>query len=66
MNEKKIEKYLKTKGIRCNLNVKDIKEAMDEMYRDSASGWEMGGLVFKKSKSGRKYIEFVTTRCYLD
>jgi len=66
MNEKKVGKYLKNKGIVFNWTIKDVKKCMNEMYSNGTFGWETGGLCFKKTKKGRKYIEFIRTRCYLD
>jgi len=63
MKYEKVKKYLKTKGMVGNWTLEKFKVISSEM---DYSGWSAGGLVFKKSLSGRRYIQFEPGRCYID
>lgn len=65
MNEKKVEKYLKNKGIECDWNLQDFKNIMNDLALDW-EGEKTGFLIFNKSKSGRRYIKFESSRCFID
>jgi len=73
MNEKKVEAYLKLKGLpsyAMNWDVIELKKFLRENSSDDwikeFSGFECGCLRFSRAKSGRRYIQFLPGRCYID
>ena len=66
MDEKKVGRYLEKRGLVHLKEVWSIPELKAIIKDIRWDGEECGYLVFKISKSGRKYIQFVAGRCYID
>jgi len=66
----KIDKYLECRGMTYGTGFESEKEIRkfikDNKIEDEFGDLECGGLVFKKAKSGRRYIQFTPGRCYID
>jgi hypothetical protein len=62
----KITTYLETSGIHNNwwtyAELIEIERTESNMFE----GCETGYLRFSKTSSGRRYIQFLPSRCYLD
>lgn len=67
MKKSKIDRFLELKGQIYGFgfdNEKNLKKFIKE-NKIKFEGEEVGGLHFCKSKSGKKYIETVSYRCYM-
>ena len=66
LDERKVLRYLKRRGLNSyykDWDMKDFKRVLEDI---EFSDWETGCLRFCTAKSGRRYIQFLPGRCYID
>lgn len=66
INEKKISKYLETKGILTKWTFEELKDMLKNPEDITFEGEMTGYLSFYKTKSGRRYVQFTPTKCFID
>lgn len=69
MAKSRIDKYLENKGVLYGGF--ESEEDLRKFVKNNENilhfkGEESGNLIFKKTKSGRRYVQFTPSKCYLD